>query len=79
MTFQNGERSDPGGPGFPHIFQCRVGHSGKVGSDGVMSPTGVTAWTVMGGKGAHHCLLCGLQPHIRPQTHIVTEEAEGGG
>ena len=32
MSFQNGEKSDPGGPGLPNILQHFGGRGGKVGA-----------------------------------------------
>ena len=79
MSFQNGEKSDPGGPGLPNILQHFGGRGGKVGAYVSLRYTGSVVWVGMGGGRVQHSVMCVYRPHRGPQPHMGTYNADGGG
>ena len=56
--FQNGERSDTGGPDIPKNLQHSSGRSVKGSTPVSLSSPGGKAWVQMGGRRSQHLLVC---------------------
>ena len=78
-TFGTDRGVAQGGSVLPKYFQHCGGCSRKVGTVGSMWATGCISWVGLVNRRAQHSLICGQCPHSRSQTHMGTDNTDGGG